>query len=136
MLDGFRFAEQVADVCGGQDGVIQYTPSTSGEAPMRRVGILVVACIIIVSAGVAAIIIWQAEAGNISLRTIRYATGGLMVVVGLGFAALRLSVSDERLHRQFGDSADQIRRLWRSGWIGAFLGAAIIAAEYFLGNGQ
>ena len=103
---------------------------------MRPLGILVLVCILVVSGGFAAIIIWQAEAGNISHGTIRYLTGGVMVVVGLGFTALYLSFSDERLQRQFGDSASQIRKLWRGGWIGALIGAAIIAAEYFLGNGR
>ena len=103
---------------------------------MRPLGILVLACILIVSGGFAAIIIWQAEAGNISHGTTRYLTGGVMVVVGLGLTALHLSVSDERLRMEFGNSASQIRKLWRGGWIGALIGAAIIAAEYFLGNGR
>ena len=103
---------------------------------MRPLGILVLVGTLIVSGGVAAILIWQAEAGNISHGTIRYATGGVMVVVGLGFTALHLSFSDERLHKRFGNSAPQIRKLWRGGWIGALIGTAIITAEYFLGNGR
>jgi hypothetical protein len=100
----------------------------------RGMAILIVACIVLVSAGLAAVVIWQAEIRQVPLP---YLVGVLMFVVGGGFLALHLSVTDERLHRQFGEAAaGRVRQLWRGGWVGMLLGATMIAAEYFLGAGR
>lgn len=94
----------------------------------------IVAAILLVSVGGAAVVIWQAKAHGIPLF---YILGPLMVVVGMGFTALHLSVSDEYLRQHFGgeENAARMRQTWRGGWVGVLLGAAMIAAEYFLGSG-
>ena len=103
----------------------------------RLVSQLYVAIILTASAGIAGYVIWEAEAGRSSIRSIRYATGGLMVVIGIGFTILDIAYSDERLRRDAGGpGASQLRKLWHNGWVGALIGAAIITAEYFLGNGR
>ncbi len=103
----------------------------------RLVPRLYVAIILAGSMGIAGYVIWEAEAGRISIRSIRYVTGGLMVVIGIGFTILDTIYTDERLRRHVGQStAGQMRKLWHNGWVGALIGAAMIAAEYFLGNGR
>jgi hypothetical protein len=100
----------------------------------RGLAVLVVGSILLVSAGVAAVVIWQAEARHVSLR---YVLGVGMVVIGAGFMVLHLSVTDEYLHRHFGEpAASRMRQLWRGGWVGVLLGAVTIAAEFFLGAGR
>jgi hypothetical protein len=98
----------------------------------RGWGIVIVAVILLTSAGLAALLIW-----NFSTHLIRYLVGTVLVVVGVGFAALHLTVSDEYLQHHFGESAaTRMRSLWRSGWGGALVGVAIIVVEYFLGTGR
>jgi hypothetical protein len=95
----------------------------------------IVTAILLASVGGAAVIIWQARAHGVPLF---YILGVLMVAVGVGFTALHLSVSDEYLHQHFGgeENAARMRQMWRGGWVGVVLGAAMIAAEYFLGSGK
>ncbi len=94
---------------------------------------LIVAAIVLASAGGAAILIWQAKAHGVPLF---YVLGALMVVLGVGFSVLHLSVSDEYLRQHFGgeENATRLRQTWRGGWVGVPLGAAMIAAQYFLGS--
>jgi hypothetical protein len=96
---------------------------------------LIVAVIFLTSAGGAAVVIWQARERGVPLF---YLIGGLMVVVGIGFSLLNWGVTDEYLRQHFGreENAQRMRETWRSGWVGALIGAAMIAAEYFLGFGR
>jgi hypothetical protein len=91
--------------------------------------------ILLASAGVAAVIIRQARAHGVALN---HVVGALLVAVGTGFSVLHLSVSDEYLRRHFGgeENATRVRRVWRGGWVGALIGAAVIAAQYNLGGGR
>ena len=95
---------------------------------------LIVASILLVSAGGAAVVIWQTRVHGIPLF---YVTGGLMVVLGIGFTLLNGVLTDEYLRRHFGGEvgASRMRETWRGGWIGVLIGAMMIAAEYFLGSG-
>jgi hypothetical protein len=94
---------------------------------------LIVAGILLASAGGAAIIIWQAKAHSVPLS---YILGALMVVIGIGFSVLHWSVSDEYLRQHFGgeENATRMRQMWRGGWVGVLLGVAMIAAQHFLGS--
>jgi hypothetical protein len=96
---------------------------------------LIVAGILLASAGVAALIIWQARAHDVPLN---YVLGALLLAVGIGFSILHLTVSDEYLRRQFGgeENAKRMRQLWRGGWVGALIGVAMIAAQRLLGGGR
>ena len=95
---------------------------------------VIVTAIFLASAVGAAVIIWQAKAHGVPLF---YVLGTLMVAVGIGFSLLHLSVSDEYLRQHFGgeENATRMRQMWRGGWVGALLGVAMIAAQYFLGGG-
>jgi hypothetical protein len=105
-----------------------------GGQMRRRLGILFVATVVLVSLGSTAILIWQTEAGNISMRSVRYGIGALMIVVGVGFTVLQRSVSDAYLERNFGEqNVSQMRKMWSGGWVGALIGAAMIAAAYLFG---
>ena len=114
-------------------------PAELGRAPaegkrIRRTwAVLFVAGILLASVGGAAIVIWQAKAHSIPLF---YILGALMVVLGIGFSILHLSVSDEYLRQHIGgeENAKRVREMWRGGWTGALLGVAMIAAQYFLGS--
>jgi hypothetical protein len=96
---------------------------------------LVVASVLLVSAGGAAVVIWQAKAHQVPLF---YVIGGLGVALGIGFTFLHLSVTDDYLRQHFGgeENAVRIRQLWRGGWVGVLIGLAMLAAEYFLGGPQ
>src|SRR5262245_48958213 len=101
---------------------------------MRRTwATLIVAGIILASAGGAAIIIWQALAHGVPLF---YVLGALMIVIGVGFAVLHLSVSDEYLRQHVGgeENATRMRQMWRGGWVAVLGGVTMIAAQYFLGS--
>jgi hypothetical protein len=101
---------------------------------MRRTwAVLFVAGILLASVGGAALIIWQAKVHSVPLF---YILGPLMVIVGIGFSVLHLSVSDEYLRKHFGgeENATRVRQMWRGGWTGALLGIAMIADQYFLGS--
>ena len=82
----------------------------------------------------AVVIVWQAKTHGVPLF---YVLGPLMVVIGIGFSALHLGVSDEYLRRHFkGDeNAVRMRQMLRGGWVGVLLGVAMVAAQYFLGGG-
>jgi hypothetical protein len=100
---------------------------------MRRTwAVLIFAGIVVASAGGAALIFWQANAHSIPIF---YVLGGLTIVLGVLFSALHLSVSDEYLRKYFGgdENAARLRQMWQGGWVGVPLGAALIAAQYFLG---
>jgi hypothetical protein len=99
----------------------------------RGLQVLIVASILLAWAGLAAIVTWQAKLRHIPLQ---YVTGTALVVVGVGFQVLHLTVSDDYLHRHFGEpSATLMRHMWRGGWLGVLIGALTIAAAYFLGTG-
>ena len=95
---------------------------------------LIVAFVLLVSVGGAAVLIWQTRAHGVPLF---YVLGPLTVVVGLGFSLLNWTLSDEYLRRHFGgeEGARRMREAWRGGWVGVLIGIAMIAAEYFLGSG-
>jgi len=97
-----------------------------------RAGVIVTAILLASVAG-AVVIIWQAKAHDVPRF---YVLGPLMVVIGIGFSALHLGVSDEYLRRHFGgeENATRMRQMWRGGWVGVVLGVAMIAAQYFLGG--
>ena len=101
----------------------------------RGRAVLVVAAILLVSVGGAAVVIWQAEANGIPYM---YVLGVMTAVTGAGFSLLNAGVSDEYLRRHFGggENASRVREVWRGGWVGVLLGALMIAAEYFLGAGR
>ena len=94
---------------------------------------VIVAAIVLASAGGAAVVIWQAKAHGVPLF---YVLGPLMVAIGIGFSALHLSVSDEYLRQHFGgeENATRMRQMWRGGWVGVLIGVAMVAAQYFLGG--
>ncbi len=99
----------------------------------RRLGIVFVATIVLASLGGLAIIIWLRETDRLSMRSLRYGLGALMIVVGAAFTVLQWAVSDDYLARHFGEaSVGRTRQMWRSGWVGVLIGAATIAAAYFL----
>jgi hypothetical protein len=113
-------------------------PTVTGAAKeaghmQRALGILFVATVLLASVGTTGIIIWQTEAGNISMRSVRYGIGALLIVVGVCFTVLQLAVNDDYLARHFGEaSVGRMRQMWRGGWVGVLLGAAMIAAAYWL----
>lgn len=100
----------------------------------RGRAVVIVAVILLVSVGGAAVVIWQAKAHGVPLF---YILGPLMVVLGLGFTALNLSVSDDYLRQHFGgeENATRMRQMCRGGWVGVLIGIAMIAFQYFLGGG-
>jgi hypothetical protein len=99
----------------------------------RTWAVLIVAGIVLASAGGAALIVWQAKAHDVPLF---YVLGPLVVAIGIGFSVLHVSVSDEYLRQHFGgdENARRMREMWRGGWVGVALGIAVIAAQYFLGS--
>jgi hypothetical protein len=101
----------------------------------RRWAILIVTSIFLVSFGGAALVIWQAKVHQVPLF---YVIGGMAMVLGTGFTIMNASVSDDYLRQQFGgeENAARMRQTWRGGWVGILVGAAMIAAEYFLGLGR
>ncbi len=94
--------------------------------------VIVVGIVLAATAG-GVVIVWQAKAHYIPLF---YVLGPLMVAIGIGFSALHWSVSDEYLRRHFGgeENARRMREMWRGGWVGAPIGIALVAAQYFLGS--
>ena len=100
----------------------------------RRMAGLIVASVLLGSAVLAAVVIWQAKAHHVPHM---YVGGVFALVSGIGFFLLNLSVTDEYLRQHFGGepNASRIRGLWGDGWKLVLIGAALIAAEYFLGSG-
>jgi hypothetical protein len=95
---------------------------------------LIVAGIVLASAGGGVILVWQAEAHYIPLF---YVLGPLVAAIGIGFSVLHWSVSDEYLRQHLGggeENAKRMREMWRGGWVGVLLGVTMIAAQYFLGS--
>lgn len=92
---------------------------------------LVVSCIVLASVGIAAIVIWQSHVHRVPIM---YVTGGLLVILGIGFAILNRSVSDEYLQKNFGgaENAARMRQTWRRGWVGVLLGIITIVTQYVL----
>jgi tetratricopeptide (TPR) repeat protein len=89
---------------------------------------LVVALILIGSVALAAVVIWWATAQQVSFQ---YVLGVGFVVLGTAFTTLHLTLSDDFLRRHFGEArADQMRRTYRSGWVGVLLGAALLGLHY------
>jgi hypothetical protein len=107
--------------------------AAEGKRVRRTWAVLFIAGVLLASAGGAAIIIWQAKAHNVPLF---YILGALMIVIGIGSSVLHLSVSDEYLRQHFGgeENATRMRKMWREGWVGVPLGAAMIATQFFLGS--
>ncbi len=95
---------------------------------------VIVVLILLASVGGAVVIIWQAKSHGVPHF---YVLGPLTVAVGIVVTALHLGVSDEYLRRHFGgeENAARMRQACRGGWVGVLLGAAMIAAQYFLGSG-
>jgi hypothetical protein len=93
---------------------------------------LIVAGLVLVSAAGGVILFWQAKVHFVPLF---YVLGPLVAAIGVGFSILHWSVSDEYLRKHFGgdENAARLRQMWRGGWVGVPLGAALIAAQYFLG---
>ena len=94
---------------------------------------LIVVCIVLASAAGGVILAWQAKAHYIPLF---YVIGPLVMAIGVAFSVLHLSVSDDYLRQHFGgdENARRMRETWRGGWAGVLIGAALIAAQYFLGS--
>jgi hypothetical protein len=95
---------------------------------------LIVAGIVLASAGGGVILVWQAEAHYIPLF---YVLGPLVAAIGICFSVLHWSVSDEYLRQHLGggeENAKRMREMWRGGWVGVLLGVTMIAAQYFLGS--
>lgn len=66
-----------------------------------------------------AAVIWWAEAHRVAFQ---YALGVGLVVLGVVFTTLRLTLSNDFVRRHFGESgAAPARRAWRSGWTGILL---------------
>jgi hypothetical protein len=97
----------------------------------RGLAYLFVAFIILLSIGGAGVLIWLTEVQHVPRG---YVLGPLFLVIGVGFTALNLGVTDEYLRKHFGGdaNADRMRDMWRGGWVGIVIGAGMIAAEYFL----
>jgi hypothetical protein len=95
---------------------------------MSRFKALIAAFILLASLSVAIFVIYQAATGHISMRTIRYTLGVLLIIIGLSFTALYYIVGPS--------PGSPNEKLWRGGWIGALVGVATIIAEYFLGTGR
>ena len=100
----------------------------------RRLGILFVATVVLVSLGSTAILIWQTETGNISMRSVRYGIGAIMIVVGVelhraaNVRQRRIPGTEFRGAERQPDAKDVER------WMGrALIGAAMIAAAYLFG---
>jgi cation transporter-like permease len=94
---------------------------------------LIVVCIVLGSAAGGIILVRQAKAHDVPLF---YVLGPLVVAIGIGFSALHLSVSDAYLRQHFGgdENAKRMREMWRGGWLGALIGLALIAVQYFFGS--
>jgi hypothetical protein len=83
----------------GGPGSLAERSAAEGKRMRRTWAALIVAGIFLASAGGAAIIFWQATAHGVPLF---YILGTLIVVIGIGFSVLHLSVSDEYLRQLFG----------------------------------
>jgi tetratricopeptide (TPR) repeat protein len=95
----------------------------------RTLRVLVVACALIVSVALPAVVFWQA--GKHGFAT-KYVLGVIVVVLGAAFTTLHLTVSDDFLRRHYGErGAVEMRRAWRGGWIGVLLGAFLLGVHYF-----
>lgn len=95
-------------------------------------GVIVVG-IVLASAAGGVILAWQAKAHDVPLF---YVVGPLVMAIGVVFSVLHWSVNDAYLRRNFGgdENARRMREMWRRGWVGVPLGAALVAAQYFLGS--
>jgi hypothetical protein len=99
----------------------------------RGWAVVIIALILLLSGGLAALVIWLAEARGIPLL---YLVGAAAIVLGACFTALDLSVSDEYLDSRFGEAgASQLRHFIRRGWVRIVLGATMLAGQYLLGAG-
>jgi tetratricopeptide (TPR) repeat protein len=95
----------------------------------RGLRVLVVACILIVSVALPAVVIWQTEKHGFATK---YVAGVVVVALGATFTTLHLTVSDDFLRRHYGErGAVQMRRVWRGGWIGVLLGPVLLGLHYF-----
>lgn len=99
----------------------------------RTLSAIIVIGLVLASAGGGIILVWQAKAHDVPLF---YVLGPLVVVLGIGFSILHVSVSDEYLRQHFGgdENARRMREVWRGGWVGVAMGVAMIAVQYFLGS--
>ena len=95
-------------------------------------GVIVVGLVLASAAG-GVILAWQAKAHYVPVF---YVLGPLVMVLGIGFSLLHWNVSDEYLRQHFGgdENARRMREMWRGGWVGVPIGAAMIAVQYFLGS--
>lgn len=99
----------------------------------RKLAGLIVACIALASAAGGVILVRQAKAHSVPFF---YVVGPLVVILGIGFSLLNVSLSDDALRRHFGgeENARRMREMWRGGWVGVLIGCTLIAAQYFLGS--
>jgi hypothetical protein len=99
----------------------------------RTLSAVIVLGIVLASAAGGVILVWQAKAHYVPLF---YVLGPLVMAIGVGFSVLHWSVNDEYLRQHFGgdENARRMREMWRGGWVGVPLGAALVAAQYFLGS--
>jgi tetratricopeptide (TPR) repeat protein len=95
----------------------------------RGLRVLIVVSVLLLSAALAAGVIWQAEAQGVASS---FVLGVILVVVGGGALVMHLTLSDDFLRRQFGEpDVGQVRRTLRGGWVGVLLGAALLGLHYF-----
>jgi tetratricopeptide (TPR) repeat protein len=92
----------------------------------RSLRVLIIVTILLGSVALAAVLIWQETVHGAAL-----VLGLLFLVIGVAGTMLRLTASDDFLHRHFREpNADQIRRFGRSAWVGVLLGAALLGLHY------
>src|SRR2546423_15280542 len=98
--------------------------SDNGQIRVKRGwAYLFVAFVILMSLAGAAGLIWLTEVQHVPRG---YVLGPFLLVMGVGFTTLHLSLSDEYLRRHFGGpaNADRMRDMWRGGRGGVAGGTA------------
>jgi tetratricopeptide (TPR) repeat protein len=92
----------------------------------RGFRVLIVVSILLVSVALAAVVIWQE-----TVHGVAPVLGLIFLVVGMAGTMLHLTLSDDFLHRHFGEAdADQIRQFGRRAWVGVLLGSALFGIHY------
>ncbi|HEY7311198.1 MAG TPA: tetratricopeptide repeat protein [Gemmataceae bacterium] len=92
----------------------------------RAFRVLGVVSILLVSAALAAVLIWQQQVHGVAL-----VLGLVFLVIGGVGTTLHLTASDDFLRRHCGEpGAQQMRQFGRSAWVGVVLGAAMLGVHY------